>query len=68
MIEAILFYIILADSLTVNILAWCCGKWYKKNYKWASKRFPLTKGWAVWYLILVLWIGYALFRLGVLPY
>ena len=71
-LEAILFYIILADSITANILVWFGGKkynkWYNKTFKWWAKRFPATKGWLGWYLLLVLWIGYTLYRMGILPY
>jgi len=66
--EAVIFYVLLVDSIIANILSWCCVKWYKKNYKGFYKHFPVTKGWCIWYLILVLWIGYALYRLGILPY
>ncbi len=62
-IEAIIWYILLIDSLGANILAWCCAKWYRKNYKGFYKHFPATKGWALWYLILIIYIGFALYRL-----
>ena len=67
-IEAIIWYLVLIDSVGANIMTWCCAKWYKKNYKGFYKHFPATKGWALMYLLLVLWIGFALYRLGVLPY
>jgi hypothetical protein len=67
-IEAIIWYLFLADSIVANILAYCCTKWYKKNYKGFWKHFPMTKGWSALYLALVLWIGYGLLRLGILPW
>lgn len=67
-IEAIIYYIFLADSLMANFVAYFKPKWYKKTYKSFSKIFPISKGWCALYLFLVLWIGYALYRLGVLPY
>ncbi|HDZ60321.1 MAG TPA: hypothetical protein ENH46_01305 [Candidatus Pacearchaeota archaeon] len=68
-IEAVIWYLFLIDSIGANIMAWCCAKWYKKKYKgWMYKHFPAAKGWILSYLILVLWVGYALYRLGVLPY
>lgn len=66
-IEAIIYYIILTDSIIANIVSWCCAGWYKKNAKKFYRQFPITKGWCIWYFILVLWIGYGLLRLGVLP-
>jgi len=66
-IEAIIFYLILLDSVGANLTAFCCGKWYKKNFKTFSKYFPVVQGWTIWYLILVLWIGFSLNRLGILP-
>tara|TARA_Y100000296_G_scaffold86919_1_gene128664 strand:+ start:1892 stop:2113 length:222 start_codon:yes stop_codon:yes gene_type:complete len=67
-IEAIIFYLFLLDSLGANIAAWFFSKWYKKTFKksWFFKRLPLTKGWAFVYLALVLWVGYGLYRLGIL--
>lgn len=68
-IEAVIYYLILIDSVGANILSWCCAKWYKKNMsKGIVKHFPASKGWALWYFILVLWVGYGLYRLGILPY
>jgi hypothetical protein len=66
-IEAIIFYLILIDSIGANVTAWFFANWYKKNVRWWNKHFPATKGWALWYLILVLWIGYGLQRLGMIP-
>ena len=66
MIEQIIYYLILLDSVIANIVAWFFPKLYKKNYKGFYKHFPTTKGWCLWYLILVLWVGYALIRLGIL--
>jgi len=65
-IETIVWYIFLADSLITNLIAWSCPKWYGKKYKKFSRVFPLTKGWGILYLALVLWVGFSLSRLGVL--
>lgn len=65
-IEAILWYIILIDSLGANIMTWFFPKWYKKTYKKTSKLFPASKGWSAVYLVLVLWIGFSLNRLGII--
>jgi len=66
--ESIIWYLFLLDSLGANIFVWAgYGAKFKKKYKRLSKHLPLTKGWALIYLILVLWIGCALYRLGILP-
>jgi hypothetical protein len=67
-IEAIIYYLILLDSIGAVIIAFCCANWYKKNYRGFWKHFPATKGWAIYYLILVLWVGFALKRLNVLTF
>ena len=67
-VEAVIYYFVLLDSIVANIVCWYFADWYKKNYKGIYKHFPMTIGWCFSYLILVLWIGYALYRLGILPY
>ena len=68
-IEAIIYYLILIDSIGANITVWFFSKWYKKNFgkNRIVKHFPPTKGWVLLYLVLVLWVGYGLYRLGILP-
>ena len=67
MIEAIIWYIFLLDSIVANIMVWFNPKFFKKGfYKPFFKLFPVTKGWCALYLGLVLWVGYALLRLNVL--
>jgi hypothetical protein len=68
-IEAIIWYAFVFDSLGANIAAWFfpkSAKWFKKKLPQVSKHLPLTKGWAFVYLVLVLWVGWTLDRLGVL--
>ncbi|MAH48589.1 hypothetical protein CMI37_22380 [Candidatus Pacearchaeota archaeon] len=67
-IEAIIYYAFFLDSIGANIMAWFFPSWYKKTFKGVWKHLPATKGWALFYFILVLWIGCALYRLGILPY
>jgi hypothetical protein len=65
--ESIIWYLFLLDALGANIFVWLgYGKGIKKKLKGFFKHFPLTKGWALMYLVLVLWVGYALYRLGIL--
>ena len=67
MIEGVFWYLFLLDAVGANITAWFCADWFKKNFKGAFwKHLPLTKGWSVVYLVLVLWVGYGLLRLGII--
>ena len=63
-IEEILWYLVFIDSILVNLIVWLFSNWYEKKFKNMSKYFPASNGWSLWYLVLVLWIGYALLRLG----
>lgn len=65
-VEGIIWYLILIDAIGANIMSWFFAGWYKKNLRWWNKHVPASKGWSVWYLILVLWVGYGLNRLGML--
>ena len=65
-LESVVFYLLLLDSLAAVIVSLFFSKWYKKNMtKGVVKHFPATKGWSIFYLLLVLWIGYLSYRLGV---
>ena len=63
-LEEILWYLVFIDSVFTNLIIWFFPKWYEKKFKNLSEYFPAGKGWSLLYLILVLWIGYALLRLG----
>tara|TARA_Y100000310_G_C20543386_1_gene744411 strand:+ start:207 stop:428 length:222 start_codon:yes stop_codon:yes gene_type:complete len=68
-IESVIYYLVFLDSVGANISAWFLPgfvKWYKKKFPLFSKHTPLTKGWAFIYLALVLWVGWSLYRLGIL--
>ena len=67
-IEAVIWYLVLLDSVIANVIALCCASWYKKKFKKFSKYFPIVKGWTLLYLALVLWVGYGLYRLGVISF
>jgi len=62
-VETIIFLVLLIDSVSVNIFAWFGGyeKWYPRTL---SRLFPITKGWTGYYLVLVLFIGYLLNKMG----
>ena len=66
--EAIIWYLFLLDSLGANFMIWLgYGNKFKKKFKGFAKHFPPTKGWAFLYLLIVIWVGCALYRLGILP-
>lgn len=56
-IEVIIFYLLLIDSVGANLVVWFGERWYTKHFRLISRVFPPAKGWALYYLILVLWIG-----------
>ncbi len=58
-IIVIIFYFLLIDSVSANIVAWSgLKKWYQGNFTIFSRYFPITKGWAGYYLLLVVFIAY----------
>lgn len=61
--EKVVFYILLIDSLLVNLMVWSSHKsWYRRHLKTFSILFPLSKGWSSYYLLLVMLLGYILWR------
>jgi hypothetical protein len=67
-IHAIIFYILLIDSVGAVLTALMGGAWYSKHFRLMSRYFPVTAGWALGYLSLVLWNGYILSTFGELPW
>ena len=66
-IEVIVFFLLLVDSISGNLIAWTSeGKWYRKNFRIISRYFPATRGWTTYYLILVLWMGLMLYTARVI--
>lgn len=57
-LKIIVFYLLLFDAIIVNFIAWRSPNWVENNFKTFSRFFPITKGWATLYLMLVLWIGF----------
>lgn len=66
-LESILYYLVFIDALIAVFLAWS-GRGEELNQKYGvfSRFFPITRGWTLYYLILVLWIGFALTRLDII--
>ena len=68
-IESIIWTLILLDAIGANIVMWIFPKWYSKKFKGPiTKLIPESKLWATIYLAMTLWVGYALFRLGILNF
>lgn len=61
-IEAIVFYILLADAISANVMVHFGRDWYLRNFRTISRLFPPAEGWALYYLALVLWVGSLLYR------
>lgn len=61
--QAILFYLMLIDSIGANLMSFGGGRaWYQRNFRIISRYLPITKGWTIAYLALVLYIGYLTFN------
>jgi hypothetical protein len=55
----IIFWLLLIDSVGANLMVWFGGsKWYVRHFPSVSKYFPPSKGWVVYYLVLVLILGW----------
>lgn len=63
-VEVIIWVLLLIDSVSANLVVLFGSKWYTKHFRTVSRLFPPGEGWALYYLILVLWIGSLLYRLG----
>ena len=68
MIEAIIYYLVALDMISYNLICWFDGTWYKKNFSVLARYFPAKKGFGAYYLILILWLGWSLWRMNVLPW
>jgi phosphotransferase system glucose/maltose/N-acetylglucosamine-specific IIC component len=66
--EAILWYALLVDSIGACILGTFFMSWYEKKLPLVHKIFPLSAGWCLVYLLVVIWIGRLLYKLEVLPW
>ncbi len=64
LIQSIIFYLLLIDSISANLLVWFGSDWYAKHLGLVTRLFPPAKGWALYYLLLVLWIGWLIYRQG----
>ncbi len=65
-IEALIFYVVVVDAIVANLFVQLDGMWYTKHLRIISRMFPLSAGWSLLYLVLVLWIGSLMVRLHIL--
>ena len=65
MIEKLLWYLLALDCLVYAAMTFSASYHSKKTHHF-WKGIPLYWGMAVWYIVLVAWLGFALYRLGVL--
>ena len=63
-IQEVIFYLLLIDCLSANLFVWFDEKWYYKHLRIFSRFVAPAKGWGVFYLALVLWIGWLLYTTG----
>ena len=63
-IVTIIFFLLLIDAISANLVAYFGSEWYLRHVQTMSKWFPPAKGWTLYYLALVLWIGFLLFQSG----
>lgn len=67
--EEVLYYFVLIDAVSACVASWTgFGAYLNRRSALFGQYFPITKGWTTYYLILVLWIGYSLTRLGILDW
>ncbi|MCA9353693.1 hypothetical protein KC842_02370 [Candidatus Nomurabacteria bacterium] len=57
-ITTIIFIVLLVDAISANIVFYFGRNWYIRHFRIFSRFFPPEKGWSMWYLVLVLYIGY----------
>lgn len=65
-IEAVIFYLLLLDSIMASLVSLLGRRWYMHHFRLISRLFPLAKGWALYYFVLVLWIGWLTYAAGLL--
>ncbi|MBS3123814.1 hypothetical protein J4437_04235 [Candidatus Woesearchaeota archaeon] len=71
-IEGLIWYLFLLDVIIYNFMSWkgsCNGscKSVTKSH-WLSVHWPLNRFFGLFYFILVLWLGYALYRMQLLGF
>ncbi len=66
MIEAILYYLLIFDCLTYVVMTFTRGKLHDRVMHWPlMDMVPFKKIIAFGYVFLVVWLGFSLYRLGI---
>jgi len=66
-LESIIFYVLLLDATFAVVLAFFGGRvWWRTLLPQVAKHLPLTRGWTLVYLSLVLFMGYILHKHDIL--
>ena len=65
-VQEVVFYLLLIDAVGANLVMFFDQRWYTKHFRLFSRVFPPARGWAMYYLALVLWIGWLLYDAGML--
>ena len=66
--EVTLWYAIVLDWIVACIIGIFFIDWYREKFPSINKIFPITIGWCLAYLCLIIWLGCLLWRLEVLPW
>ena len=61
--EGILWYFLLLDLVAYLIFAFAPSAWHQQTSHWISAYIPVNKVIAGGYLLLVLWLGFTLYRM-----
>ncbi len=67
-LEGLLWYLFLLDSIIYNIMVWTENKIHRQTSHWLTEWFPLNKFFGLFYLILLFWLGFTLYRMRLLGF
>ena len=67
-IEGLWWYLLLLDCLLYNAMTWSKPYVHRWETHWLSPWFPLNSFFALFYTVLVLWTGFALYRMQLLGF
>jgi hypothetical protein len=62
--EGILFYLFLVDSLVYFVYAF----FLDKKEHWLSSYFKVNKFYSIFYLFIMVWLGFALYRMQIITF
>lgn len=66
--EGLLWYIFLIDAMMYGIMSFTQGRRHTWEHHWLSGYFPLNRFFSFFYLFLVLWTGFTLYRMGLIVF